>query len=111
MGFLIEDFGNKTIIVREVPMILEKEKITDIIEEIIDNIVNNKNNIVPHILDKIYFTFACKAAIKAGDKNEEIELREIVNILEKNKDLKNCPHGRPISFIIKRKNIEKQFLR
>lgn len=111
MGFLLEDFGEKTIIIREVPLILSNQNITDIINEIIMNIMSNKNNIIPSVLDKIYYTFACKAAIKAGDKNDDLELKELVKILEKNSDLKNCPHGRPIFISIKKKDIEKQFLR
>lgn len=111
VGFLIEDFGNKTIIVREIPNILDDVDIVEIINEIINNVIENKNNVTPHIIEKIYFTFACKAAIKAGDKNNDLELIELIKLLEENKNLKNCPHGRPISFELNKKNIERQFLR
>lgn len=111
IGFLIEDFGNKTIIVREIPNILDDVDIVEIINEIINNIIENKNNVTPHIIEKIYFTFACKAAIKAGDKNNDLELKELIKLLEENKNLKNCPHGRPISFELNKKSIERQFLR
>ena len=111
IGFLIEDFGNKTIIVREIPNILDDVDIVEIINEIINNIIENKNNVTPHIIEKIYFTFACKAAIKAGDKNNDLELKELIKLLEENKNLKNCPHGRPIFFELNKKSIERQFLR
>ena len=111
IGFLIEDFGNKTIIVREIPDILVNVDIVEIINEIINNIIENKNNVTPYIIEKIYFTFACKAAIKAGDKNNDLELKELIKLLEENKNLKNCPHGRPIFFELNKKSIERQFLR
>ena len=115
MGFLVEDFGEKAIIVREIPLVLSDkndEVLTqEVILEIINNIINYKNNLTPVVLEKIYYTFACKAAIKAGDKSNELELQELVEVLAKNSELTNCPHGRPISFVIKKKDIERQFLR
>ncbi len=114
IGFLVEDFGEKAVIVREIPLVLSErnaQDVTDIITEIISNIISYKNNLTPVAIEKIYYSFACKAAIKAGDKNHEIELKELVDILEKNKDFTNCPHGRPISFVIRKKDIEKQFMR
>lgn len=111
MGFLVEDFGEKTIIVREIPIILNGLNITNIVSDIIAGIVENHNNVTLKVIDNLYYTVACKAAIKAGDKNNKIELEKLINILENNLNLKNCPHGRPIFFTIKRKDIEKQFLR
>ena len=111
IGFLIEDFGDKAIVVREIPLELNRLDIVDIINGIIDNIISNKNNIIPHSMEKIYFTIACKAAIKSGDKNTVWELDKLLEILDKYSDIKNCPHGRPISFTLKKKEMDKQFLR
>ena len=111
IGFLVEDFGEKAVIVREIPIILDGFNIADIINDIITDMIRCKNNVTSKVIDNLYYTVACKAAIKAGDKTDKIELEELVNTLENNLNLKNCPHGRPIFFTIKKRDIEKQFLR
>ena len=54
---------------------------------------------------------ACKAAIKAGWKNDKAELLAIANAVMSRDDLKHCPHGRPICITLSKKQLEKQFKR
>ena len=41
-------------------------------------------------------TYACKAAIKAGEKLESQEMKHLINRLFLTKNPYYCPHGRPI---------------
>ena len=61
--------------------------------------------------DEILHTVACKAAIKAGWKNDEKELLALVEQVMSNENLKYCPHGRPICITLSKKQLEKQFKR
>ena len=54
---------------------------------------------------------ACKAAIKAGWKNDEKELLAVAEAVMSREDLKYCPHGRPICVSLSKKQLEKQFKR
>jgi DNA mismatch repair protein MutL len=54
---------------------------------------------------------ACKAAIKAGWKNDDKELLAVVKEVMSREELKYCPHGRPICITLSKKQLEKQFKR
>lgn len=109
VGFEMEDFGSGTILVRTAPIYLEKEDVGNSISEIAGYISQNKNDLNTGYLDWVYHNIACRAAIKAGDKQKNEELIELVKELKENPEMKHCPHGRPIYIILTKKEIEKQF--
>lgn len=109
VGFDIEDFGVGTVIVRAAPLHLEGDDIVHAVEEIAGYLSLNKNDINTEHMDWIYHNVACRAAIKAGQKTQPQELIRMVQELEKNNDIRYCPHGRPVLIIVKKREIEKQF--
>lgn len=111
LGFLIEDYGNSTVIVREVPMLLDRFNASEVITEIACNLKNHKNNVTPDVIDEMYHTVACKAAIKANDTTDLVELTELVKRIYASQDIRYCPHGRPVTVTITRQALEKQFKR
>ena len=56
-------------------------------------------------------TIACKAAIKAGNINDDMELKALVKKLIEDDDIHQCPHGRPVALSYSKKDIEKAFKR
>ncbi len=107
-GFEIEDFGNSAVRVCSIPATLIGEDIASLIGEIAEKLlksaaVENKR------LDDIYHTVACKAAIKAGSKTSFTEMQNLAERVLSNKNIMYCPHGRPVAFEIKRRELEKQF--
>ena len=48
------------------------------------------------IMDFIAATFSCKAAIKAGDRLDESEMKSLIDKLFNTDQPYYCPHGRPI---------------
>ena len=62
-------------------------------------------------MEWIYQNTACSAAIKAGNINKPEELIQLAVTLERNPDIKYCPHGRPVYFFMSRHEIEKNFKR
>ena len=66
---------------------------------------------MPVILDDMYHTFACKAAIKANDENSPAELSEIVRRVLEDDNIRYCPHGRPVVFKLTKYELDKQFRR
>ena len=87
----------------------EVRDVADLTVELAHNFSENKNNPMPEILDDMYHTFACKAAIKANDKNDLKELSSIVRTLLENETIRYCPHGRPVCIELSKYEIEKQF--
>lgn len=109
LGFEIEDFGQGNIIVRGIPTIIDIKDTSDCIIEIIQQISENNIEISSSKMNNIYHSIACKAAIKGGSTTDNIELIELASKLQKNPDVNYCPHGRPVSILIKKSEIEKQF--
>ena len=108
-SFDVEDFGNSTVIVRSAPQYIDAAEIADCITEMADYISQGKNDIFTEKMDWFYHNVACRSAIKAGNKNSAQELMDIVKTLEENPDIRYCPHGRPITIIMKKSEIERQF--
>lgn len=108
-GFDIEDFGNGTVIVRNSPINLDSCDIVPLIDEIASYLVKNRRDITNEHLDWIYHNVACRSAIKAGDKNSDIELYELVKQVVNDNEVRFCPHGRPVMIEISKYELEKQF--
>lgn len=108
-GFEVEDFGVPTILVRSAPQYITGEDISDTITEMADYIADNKRDIRSEKMDWIFHNVACRAAVKAGNKTTDIELKDLALKMLSDDSLKYCPHGRPVSFTLKKSEIEKQF--
>ena len=110
-GFDIDDFGSGRIIIRSAPLLLEKLDITEAFMEISEYLQRHKKVILSEKMEWIYQNTACRAAIKAGNINKPEELIQLAVTLERNPDIKYCPHGRPVYFFMSRHEIEKNFKR
>lgn len=111
LGFSFTEKRNTSVSVNGIPAMLDGCDPADLIIELASNFSNNRNNPLPVILDDMYHTFACKAAIKANDENSPKELAEIVRTLLENESIRYCPHGRPVMFKITKYELDKQFRR
>ena len=108
-GFEIEDFGAGTVLVRSAPLSLNGSDAADAVMEIAGYLQSSKTDVTTEQLDWLYHNIACRAAIKAGDESSPQELIALAQRLEQNPDIRHCPHGRPVSIIITKHEIEKQF--
>lgn len=111
LGFSFSENRNTSVSVNGIPAMLDGCDPADLVIELANNFSNNRNNPLPVILDDMYHTFACKAAIKANDENSTTELAEIVRTLLENESIRYCPHGRPVMFKITKYELDKQFRR
>ena len=111
MGFSF-DFSNPPFLrTTAVPTFLQSLNIDEIVTEIAHNFALGKINPQTAYLDDLLHTMACKAAIKAHDKNDLAELQELAQIVYADEQVRHCPHGRPVMFVIKKHELEKQFKR
>ncbi|WP_449076418.1 DNA mismatch repair endonuclease MutL [Ruminococcus sp.] len=108
-SFDVEDFGNGTLLVRSAPQYLAATEIADCITEMSGYIASGKKDIYAEKMDWFYHNVSCRSAIKAGNKSTVQELMDIAWTLEKNPQIKYCPHGRPICIVMTKYEIEKQF--
>lgn len=108
-GFEIDDFGAGTVLVRTAPLILEGEGIADAVMEMAGYLVRSKTDLTTEKLDWLYHNVACRAAIKAGDELSREELTALAAQLAAHPEIRYCPHGRPVSIVMRRRDLEKQF--
>ena len=108
-GFEIELFGKNHIMIRCVPTIFGVPESEKFILQIIDNIEEIKNNY--ELKGEKFASMACRAAIKANDRIQSMEIRSLLNELETCENPFTCPHGRPTIVEITKTEIEKMFKR
>lgn len=111
MGFSFDFESTPNVLVTGVPTFALNLNIDEIVTEIARNIVLGKANPNPSYLDDTFHSIACKAAIKANDKNDLIELQKLAHEVYNNENIRHCPHGRPVMFVITKHELEKQFRR
>ncbi len=111
MGFKIDTSKSPFAKIKAVPIILDGLDLEEIIPEIAENLCLNKINPQTHRLDDTLHDLACKAAIKANDKNSVQELQALAEQVFYNENIRHCPHGRPVMFTLSKRDIEKQFKR
>lgn len=108
-GYLAEDFGEGTIIIRECPTELSDADVTEIVQEIADKLAKNSSDPEPEKLSWLYHSTACRAAIKAGDNISKTEMEDLAKRVLTDDDVRYCPHGRPVMFTMSEYEIKKLF--
>ncbi len=111
IGFEVEEFGEDTILLREIPMDLGATEAAETLEALASDLLSGRKADPGTLRDEVLHTVACKAAIKAGWVNDRVELMAVAKAVMTREDLKHCPHGRPICVTLSKKQLEKQFKR
>ena len=111
LGFELDEFGESTILLRQIPMDLSPEGAAEAVESIAADLLNGRREEITKVRDEVLHTVACKAAVKAGWLSDEKELLALVKQVMADEELKYCPHGRPICITLSKKQLEKQFKR
>jgi len=112
MGLDMEIFGYDAIVVKGIPPALSQLKISELISDIADHLVNL--NEIPSFQDKrdkIFASLACKAAIKAKRVLSYEEVSALCRELDETPFRLTCPHGRPITISFSLNEIERIFKR
>ena len=108
-GYLIEDFGDGVVVIRECPMLISGDDVEDTVIEMASYLSENRVNIETETIDRIHHTAACKAAIKAGYKNSTAEMKVLAEQVLYDDSVRYCPHGRPVLIELSKYELEKQF--
>ena len=108
-GFLCEDFGDGTVLVREVPDDVRAEDAAVTLEELAQKLRLHSADRAA-LRDEVLHTVACKSAIKAGMTSDPAELRALAAQVQSGA-VRYCPHGRPVAVKLREYEIEKMFKR
>jgi len=108
IGIDFSDFGNKTILIQEVPVLLKNMSTRNIIEELIAELAEaGKTKSAAEVQKSMLEYLACRSSIKAGQPLTKKESIQLIKDLYKTENPYRCPHSRPVMINISREEIEK----
>lgn len=109
IGFQLKFFSKNTIIIEGVPEDIKSGSEERILREFIDEYLVNQREKKLEQRDNIAKSYSCKAAIKAGDKLSEKEMRLLIDQLFATSMPYVCPHGRPVIIKISLDEFDRRF--
>jgi len=112
LGFKIEEFGKNSILIREIPSLIKKEYIKDIISDLCDDI--NITGFPVDFQEKVNLVIAnicCHRSIRSGRSLSLDEMNSLLREMEITPNSGQCNHGRPTSVTLSLEQIEKLFQR
>lgn len=112
-GWVIEDFGHQSILIRSVPSIygfdIASIDIKDLLINAIDKLSVDRDRKEWH--ETMFALVACHSSVRAGDKLSNDEIKSIIRQLESTEFPQTCPHGRPTMIEYTFDQMKKNFLR
>jgi DNA mismatch repair protein MutL len=109
LGFGIKFFSKNTIVIEGVPEDIKHGSEETVLMELVDEFVNNEREKKLDTRENIAKSYSCKAAIKAGDKLSEKEMRLLIDQLFATSMPYVCPHGRPVVVKISLDEFDRRF--
>jgi len=105
-GFSIEPFGDRTYIVRAVPLLLHNKDWVGMLRQLLDSLFEGDRT---NWVERVAMSMACHSAVRAGQTLTDDEMRELVRQLEQTALPHTCPHGRPTMIRLSSGQLEKEF--
>lgn len=106
-GYGLEFLNDNEVTFKKLPPALATMDAKEILKDLLENIAGDVNGIE----EKILITTSCKSAVKANTSLNLFQMQEIIKNWRGCKIPYTCPHGRPISKILKHEDIAKFFMR
>jgi len=111
VGIFLEPFGRNSYIVRSHPQWFPKGEESSTIEEIIQQVLDERKIDIKKLREEAAIMMSCKASIKANHHLRNDEIFALLETLRKTSDPFTCPHGRPIIIHYSTYEMEKMFKR
>jgi len=109
LGFKLKYLPKNYILIEGVPDDIKSGSEEKILKEFISEYLTNQSQKHLEEKDNIAKSYSCKAAIKAGDKLSEKEMRLLIDQLFATSMPYVCPHGRPIVIKISLEEFDRRF--
>jgi DNA mismatch repair protein MutL len=108
-GYELEGFGGRSVIVRAVPAPHPRFDAARCLREMVSDLAGDRFGGMANRLERFASTFACRAAIKAGQALTRPEMQELVDRLFASHLPAHDVHGRPTIVQLPRAELERRF--
>jgi DNA mismatch repair protein MutL len=109
LGFDIRLFGKNTVIIEGLPADVKVGNEKRILQDVLEDYKKNTEGTTVEVRDKLAKSYACKAAIKAGDPLNHEEMKVLIEQLFLTRMPYVCPHGRPVVIRIPIDELDRRF--
>jgi len=113
LGVDVDVFGEDQVVIRSIPTLLSGMGLTEWLLMYLSSVGESDTreySIVADEKDRLQMK-ACKAAIKAGKRIPDLEVKRLLQDLIKSPSHYTCPHGRPLFITFGKTELERLFLR
>ena len=108
IGFGLKEFGRNTLVIEAVPVEVKTGRERELLLEIIEEYKSSHNENTD-IFEEVATAFACRSAIKSGDRLTFQEMAFLIDRLFATREPYFCPHGRPIVINLTLEEIDRRF--
>lgn len=110
LGLILEQFGEATILVREVPAMLGDADVIGLIQDLADDLSLYEDGLaLADKLESILSTMACHGSVRAGRPLNISEMNALLRQMEATPFSGQCNHGRPTYVALSKADVEKLF--
>lgn len=110
LGIVVEPFGENTVLIREVPTLLQQADIKSLIKDLAEELAEDGEGLViQKKINEICSSLACHGSVRSGRHLSIAQMNDLLRQMEQTPYSGQCNHGRPTQIELKLKDIEKLF--
>jgi DNA mismatch repair protein MutL len=113
LGFVLEPFGPKQVLLRGVPGVLVERRPERVVQETLVTLATNTHGLVieQHAswAERLALVVACRSAVRAGDTLALPEMEALLRRLGEASLCRTCAHGRPTAILLSHAQLEREF--
>ncbi len=112
LGFELEEFGNNTWRINAIPRIASGQEYTVLLRDLLSELLENGSSSSFDVTrDELLARVACHSVVRGRYPLDRLQMEEMLKDMDRTDFSAHCPHGRPVSYNITIKELEKLFHR
>jgi DNA mismatch repair protein MutL len=113
LGFAVEPFGPRQLLVRAVPALLAERQPHRVLQETLSALGGGSHGLLidQHASwsERLALVLACKTAVRAGDVLANAEMESLLRRLGESTLCRTCAHGRPTAILLSHAQLQREF--